>query len=303
LKLAYPPEWGKLMPEIGEHVAAARARGLEITGDLYVYTAGGTSLDTVVPSWAHDGGLEAMKQQLKDPAVRARLKREQIAGSTGWWNIIEACGGWSGIVLTKASNAANAKYENKSIAEIGKEMGKDPADAAFDLIEQGEGENEGQTPVSIIVHMMDESDVKTALKFSWTSIGSDSGVVDLTKGAQDDAHPRAFGNFPRVIARYVRDDHVLTLEEAIHKMTGWPSAQYRLAGRGVIREGQWADVTIFDYDTLQDRGTFDKPAVFPTGISYVLVNGQVVMDHGTHTGIRPGAVLYGPGYVSTGAAQ
>jgi len=302
LKVAYPPAWGKLMPEVGKMVADARARGLEITGDLYVYTAGGTSLDATIPSWAHDGGDEALKKRLHDPAIRERLKREQVSGSPGWWNIVEACGGWNGIVLTGAANPAYAKYEGKTIAEIGKEMGKDPADVAFDIVEQAEGGNEGTSKASMIVHMMDEQDVKTALKFPWTSIGSDSGTVDLKK-TDEIQHPRAFGNFPRVIARYVRDEHVLTLEEAVRKMTGWPAEQYRLAGRGLIRQNQWADVTIFNYEKIQDKATFEHPNTFPDGIEYVLVNGEVVMDHGKHTGAKPGLVLYGQGHTTNATAS
>jgi len=145
--------------------------------------------------------------------------------------------------------------------------------------------------------MMSEQDVVTALKFSWTSIGSDSGAA-LKLGQQDAIglpHPRAYGNFPRLIARYVRDQHVLTLEQAIKKMTSWPATRYRLAGRGLIKEGCWADVVIFDYDKIQDRSTYEQPLLTPTGIDYVLVNGQLVIDHGNHTGARPGRILYGPG--------
>ena len=147
-----------------------------------------------------------------------------------------------------------------------------------------------------IYHMMTEPDIETALRFPWTSIGSDSGAA-ATEGGVDGglAHPRAYGNFPRLVSRYVRERGVLTLEEAIRKMTSWPVTRMRLAGRGMIRDGCWADVVIFDYDTLQDRATYDQPLLSPAGIDYVLVNGQLVVDHGKHTGARPGRVLYGPG--------
>ena len=292
LKAAYQPGWGTLMPAAGEKIEEARARGVDVAADLYLYTAGGTGLEAVIPSWAFEGGDEKLLERLKDPATRARLKKEIITGSPGWWNIVEASGGWNNIVLANAQNKNNAKYEGKNLAVIAEEMNKEPADAAFDLVAQG-----GAGRVTAIYHMMSEQDVVTALKFSWTSIGSDSGAA-IKLGQQDAIglpHPRAYGNFPRLIARYVRDQHVLTLEQAIRKMTSWPATRYRLAGRGLIKEGCWADVVIFDYDKIQDRSTYDQPLLTPTSIDYVLVNGQIVIDHGSHTGSRPGRILYGPG--------
>ena len=152
-----------------------------------------------------------------------------------------------------------------------------------------------------IYHMMSEADVETALGFPWTSIGSDAGAA-LSPGGQDPTgltHPRAYGNFPRLIARYVRERGVLTLEQAIRKMTSWPATRMRLADRGAIREGCWADVVIFDFERLQDRATYDQPVLGPAGIDYVLVNGQIVIDHDRHTGARPGRVIHGPGRALT----
>ena len=292
LKVAYQPGWGRLMQQIGGHVAAARARGIEVAGDLYVYTAGGSGLENTIPSWAFEGGPKKLKERLHDPAIRARLIHEQETGSPGWWNIVEATGGWDRIVLVEAANPANRRYEGKTLAEIAKDMNTDPPNAAFDLVEQG------QSRVLAVYYMMSEPDIVTALRFPWTSIGSDAGSSKFAGGPTELAHPRGYGNFPRVIARYVRDQHVLTLEDAIRKMTGWPAARLRLAGRGLIREGQWADVTIFDYDKIQDTSTYEKPFVYPTGIDYVVVNGVIVVDQGKHTGAKPGSVLYGPGYVS-----
>jgi N-acyl-D-amino-acid deacylase len=292
-KAAYSPGWGKLMKEAGQHIEAARARGVDVAADLYVYTAGGTGLEATIPSWAHEGGQEQLLKRLADPAIRARLKREIRKGSPGWWNIVEASGGWKNIILVNAQNPENAKYQGRSIATIAKELKKDPADAAFDLVAQGT-----QGRVLAIYYMMSEQDIDTALRFPWTSIGSDAGTA-LTPGGDDALglpHPRSYGNFPRVIARYVREQHVLTLEDAIRKMTSWPATRMRIADRGVIREGLWADVVIFDFDKIQDRSTYDKPDLTPDGIDYVLVNGVVVVDHGKHTGARPGKVLYGPGY-------
>ena len=292
-KAAYSPGWGKLMQEAGQHIDAARARGVDVAADLYVYTAGGTGLEATIPSWAHEGGNEALIKRLGDPEMRARLKREIITGSPGWWNIIEASGGWQNVILVNAQNPDNAKFQGRSIADIARELNKDPADTAFDFVAQAKTGR-----VLAIYHMMSEQDIVTALKFAWTSIGSDAGTA-LTPGGDDAlglAHPRSYGNFPRVIARYVRETHTLTLEDAIRKMTSWPATRMRIADRGLVREGMWADAVIFDYDKIQDRSTYEHPDVTPDGIDFVLVNGQVVIDHGKHTGARPGKVLYGPGF-------
>lgn len=292
-KAAYSPGWGTLMQEAGRHVDAARARGVDVAADLYVYTAGGTGLEATIPSWAHEGGKDALLQRLADPAIRERLKKEIVSGSPGWWNIVEASGGWQNVVLVNAQNPDNAKYEGHSIADIAKDLKKDPADVAFDFVAQAKTGR-----VLAIYHMMSEQDIETALKFPWTSIGSDAGTA-LTPGGDDALglpHPRSYGNFPRVIARYVRETHMLTLEDAIRKMTSWPATRMRIADRGVIREGLWADVVVFDYEKIQDRSTYEHPDLPPDGIDYVLVNGQVVVDHGKHTGARPGKILYGPGF-------
>jgi N-acyl-D-aspartate/D-glutamate deacylase len=291
LKSAYQPGWGTLMQEAGRHIEAARARGVDVAADMYLYTAGGTGLEATIPSWAHEGGRQKLLERLADPKIRERLKQEIQTGSPGWWNIIEASGGWDNVVLANARNPANAKYNGKKLTEIAKEMGKEPADAAFDLVSQGQGR------VTAIYHMMSEGDVETALRFPWTSIGSDSGA-SADAGAPDAIglpHPRAYGNFPRLIARYVRERKVLPIEDAIRKMTSWPATRLRLDHRGSIKEGLWADVVVFDYDKVQDRSTYAEPMLYPEGIDYVLVNGQVVIDHGKHTGAKPGKVLYGSG--------
>jgi N-acyl-D-aspartate/D-glutamate deacylase len=291
LKVAHRPGWGILMDSVRQVVEAARARGVDVAADLYVYTAGGTGLEATIPSWAFEGGNDSLRARLANPTIRARLKREIKTGSPGWWNIIEAAGGWDGVVLVNARNPENAKYEQKNITQIAREMKKQPADAAWDLVTQGHGR------VMAIYHMMGEKDIETALRFPWTSIGSDAGAVAQI-GQPDETglpHPRSFGNFPRVIARYVKDRKVLTLPDAIRKMTGWPATRMRLANRGTIRVGNWADVTIFDYDKLQDSATYEKPMEFPTGIEWVLVNGVVTIDHGKHTGAKAGQALLGPG--------
>jgi N-acyl-D-aspartate/D-glutamate deacylase len=291
LKAAYQPGWGTLMKAARLVVDSARARGVDVAADQYVYTAGGSGLEATIPSWAFDGGADSLRARLRDPAIRARLKHEVETGSPGWWNIVEASGGWQNIVLGNARNEKNAQYVGKNLAEIAKAMNKDPRDAAWDLVLEGQGR------VMAIYHMMSEDDVREALQFPWVSIGSDAGAA-LEPGKVDLLglpHPRSYGNFPRVIAKYVRDDKVLSLPEAIRKLTSWPATRMRLGERGAIAVGGWADVTIFDFDRIKDVATYDQPVAFPEGIDYVLVNGVVVVEHGRHTGAKPGKVMYGPG--------
>lgn len=291
LKAAHQPGWGTLMRGAGESIEKARARGVDVAADIYLYTAGGTGLEAVIPSWAFEGGAAKLLERLKDPEIRARFKKELITGSPGWWNIVEAAGGWDNVVLVNAQNPENARFEGKSLAQIAREWNKDPADAAFDLVMQGKGR------VYALYHMMSEQDIKTALKFPWTSIGSDAGAA-LNPGTVDGLglpHPRSYGNHARLIAKYVREEGVLSLPEAIRKMTSWPATRMRIASRGLIKEGMWADVVIFDYDKIQDRATYQQPLLSPVGIDHVLVNGQVVIEQGKHTGARPGKVIYGPG--------
>ena len=294
LKAAYEPGWGKLMGEAGKRIEQARAHGLDIAADMYLYTAGGTSLDAVIPSWAHEGGTEALLKRLEDPEIRARMKKETQTGSPGWWNLIEASGGWKHVILASTPNEEDRRFIGKSIAAIAEETGRDGPDTAYDLVLRGKDR------CGAIYFMMSEADIETALRFPWVSLGSDSAAMNLPPGgSQSLGHPRAYGNFPRLIAAYVRDKHVITLEDAIRKMTSWPATRMRLANRGSIKEGMWADVVIFDLARIQDRSTYEQPTLPPDGIDYVLVNGQVVIDQGKHTGAKPGQVLYGPGRQKT----
>jgi N-acyl-D-aspartate/D-glutamate deacylase len=291
LKAAYQPGWGVLMDSVRQLIEAARGRGVDVAADLYVYTAGGTGLEATIPSWAHEGGTDSLKARLRDPATRERLKREIVTGSPGWWNIIEAAGGWNGVVLANARNPGNARFNGKRLPDIARETGKSEVDAAWDIVLEGSGR------VMAIYHMMSEPDVETALRFPWTSIGSDAGASRSASQGDDLGlpHPRAYGNHVRVISRYVRDRKVLSLEEAVRKMTSWPATRMRLSHRGSIKEGHWADVTIFDLETLDDRATYEDPTQFPTGVEWVIVNGAVAIERGRHTGARAGKVLYGPG--------
>jgi N-acyl-D-amino-acid deacylase len=292
-KGAYAPGWGKLVPEAGELIEAARARGVNIAADMYVYTAGGTGLDITVPNWVWEQGAKRGLERLKDPSVRVRLKKEIAAGSMpGWSNLVEASGGWDHIVLANAFNPKYDRYRFKSLDYIGKQLGQDPADVSWDIV-LGAQPNRAMG----LFFMMSEPDIATALRWPWMSIGSDAGANEGpgTIDAIGLPHPRAYANFPRVIAEYVKKRRVLTLEDAIRKMTSWPATRMRLYDRGAIREGLKADVTIFNEERIEDVATYENPTSYPLGIDYVLVNGQLVIDQGRHTGAKPGSVLRGAG--------
>lgn len=292
LKAAFEPGWGVLMPQAIAVIEAARERGVEVAADVYPYTAGGTGLESTIPAWALEGGREQLFQRLDSPEIRDRLRLELETGSPGWWNIVEASGGWENIVLVNAQNPANARFHGQTIAQIASTQGKRPEDAAWDLVRQGSGR------VMAIYHMMTEPDLELALQRPWVSVGSDAGASEAP-GTTDGLglpHPRSYGTFPRILARYVRDRGTLTLEDAVRKMTSWPATRMRLMDRGLVREGMRADLVIFDLDRMDDMATYEAPTLFPVGIDLVIVNGVVVIDEdGLHTGARPGHVLYGPG--------
>lgn len=289
LKAAYAPGWGKLMPQAVDKIAAARARGVDVAADFYPYTAGGTGLSITVPNWVFADGEAKGYERLKNPALRERMKREVAGGSLpGWSNLVEASGGWKQVVLANAYNAKYDAYRGKDIAFIAQQLGKDPADTAWDIVLDARPK-----PAMALFFMMDERDIETAMRQPWTSIGSDAAAVE--KMGDVDAlglpHPRAYGTFPRVIAEYVKKRGVLTLEQAVRKMTSWPATRMGLADRGVVREGLRADLTVFDYDRIDDRATWERPTDTPVGIDYVVVNGQLAIEGGKQTGARAGQVL------------
>jgi N-acyl-D-amino-acid deacylase len=294
-KGAYQPGWGQLVPQALALIDGARARGVNIGADMYLYAAGGTGLDITVPNWVWERGIEPGLKQLRSPRVRERLKRELQAGSQpGWSNLVHASGGWDHVVLANAFDERYDKYRYKSFEYIGKELGRDPADVAWDILLKAAPKNRAMA----LFFMMSEDDIQTALKAPWMAIGSDSGAAERL-GEMDAIglpHPRAYGNFPRLIAEYVRKRKVLTLEDAVRKLTSLPATRMRMFDRGALRDGLWADLTIFDFDRIQDNATYESPVAPPTGIDYVLVNGQIVVDEGKHTGAKPGKVLRGPGF-------
>ena len=295
LKMAGKPNWGK-MRDVIARIEAARLRGLDITADQYPYVAGATSLGAAVPPWSHEGGTAKFVERLKDPATREKLKQEMRAPSNNWENFYLGAGGGEGILISGVLNRELAKYEGKRINEVARMMGPrdgrpDELDALFDLLIA----DNAQT--SMIVFLMSEDDVKLALRQPWVSVGVDHGAVALTGPlAEGKAHPRGYGAFPRILGRYVRDEHVVTLEEAIRKMTSLAANRVHLADRGLLKPGFFADVVVFDPQQIHDVATFEDPNRLSTGMRYVLVNGGMVIFAGKQTNALPGRPLRGPGH-------
>ena len=290
LKTAYKRNWGR-MPEVLRRIEAARASGLRVAANVYPYIAASTALNACLPPWAQEGGSDKMVARLRDKQIRERLKKE-IAGETKEWeNIYLGSGGANGVLIGSVVNPDLESLQGKRLSEIAAMQHKDPLDALFDLVIA----DHGQT--GAIYFMMSEDDVRAALRSPFVSICTDSGAR-ATDGplAGSKSHPRGWGSYPRILSRYVRDEHLLTLEQAVHKMTGLSAAKVGLHDRGLLREGMFADITIFDPQTVQDRATFDAPNQYPVGINYVIVNGQIEVDNGKHTGTLGGRVLRGPGY-------
>jgi N-acyl-D-amino-acid deacylase len=288
-KGAYQPGWHRLVPQAIELIDAARARGVDIASDMYLYEAGGTGLEITVPSWVFEGGIKQGLEKLKSRKLRERLKQEVAAGSQpGWSNLVHASGGWDRVVLANAFNPKYQRFHNRSIGDIAKELGRHPADVAWDIVLEAQPNR-----AMALFFMMDDKDIETALRTPWMSIGSDASAserLDATDGLGL-PHPRSYGNFPRLIAEYVRKRNVLTLPDAIRKMTSWPATRMRQFDRGAIRTGLWADLTVFDYERIQDHATYENPTATPAGVEYVLVNGQLVIEQGRHTGAKPGVAL------------
>jgi N-acyl-D-amino-acid deacylase len=292
IKAAYAPLWGKLMPQAIARIEAARARGVDIGANIYPYRAGGTGLDVTVPTHVFAKGLEAAHAALRDPAVRVQLKKELAAGpQSDWSNLVHASGGWKNVVLANGQTEETKRFNGKNFVEIGKALGKDPADAAWDIWL-------GALPAraGALYFMMDERDVDLAMKQPWVSVGTDASVSDSTADpeAQGRPHPRAYGTFPRILADYVVARKVLTLPDAIRKMTSWPAQRLGLADRGLLREGMRADLVVFDLATIKDRATYEDPTAAPDGIGDVIVNGVVALAKGQPTGSRSGAALRHP---------
>ena len=291
LKVAYRPNWGR-MPAVLRRIEDARARGLDVTADIYPYTRASNGLDACLPLWVREGGIEPMLARLRDPAERDRIKREMDdPNATAWENQWHGAGGGDGVMLASVLNAELRPFEGLTLTEIGRRMGKDPRDALMDLVIEDRGQSD------CILAIMDEQDVRAALVDPLVAIGTDSAAkAEDGPLAESKSHPRGWGSFPRILGHYVRDQRLMPLEEAVRKMTSRPAARVGLHDRGIIRRGFKADVTVFDPATIRDVATFDDPNHYSVGVRHVIVNGRPVLTDGQLTSERAGLVLRGPAY-------
>ncbi|HEV8211041.1 MAG TPA: D-aminoacylase [Vicinamibacterales bacterium] len=290
LKTAYKANFGK-MPEVLRRIEAARARGLDVTANQYPYTRASNGLDSCLPLWAREGGFEKSLPRLTDAATRERIRKDMDDPNAATWeNQWYGANGGDGVMLSSVLNRELAKYEGMTMTQIARAMGKDPRDAVIDLVIADHGES------SVITSIMDEDDVRVALKHPLVGVGTDSGAqAEEGRLSESKSHPRAWGSFPRILGRYVRDEHLLTLEEAIRKMTSKAADRVHLHDRGLLRPGMMADITVFDAATIRDVSTFDDPKHYAAGVKHVFVNGTRVVADGAITAARPGRPLRGPG--------
>lgn len=290
MKIAHKKLWGRI-GEIVAKVQQARDAGYDVQANVYPYTAGQNNLSSIVPPWAHDGGREKMLERLADPVARRRMRQEVLNGLPNWYNhYLATGGGWEGMLLVSLQNERNKPFQGRRMSELIAARGGNPADVLFDVLL----EEHGTVPTVFFHHS--EQDMQTVLRQPWTSIGSDGTAVSPDgPSGRSHPHPRYYGTFPRVLGRYVRELKVLSLPEAVRKMTSMNADKIGLEERGRLQRGKAADVTIFDQDRIIDKATFEQPHQFPVGIEYVIVNGVVTVDRGQHTDARAGRVLFGPG--------
>ncbi|HZU29136.1 MAG TPA: D-aminoacylase [Bryobacteraceae bacterium] len=288
LKAAGKSNWGR-MPEIVERIDEARQSGVDVAADTYAYTAWFNSFSAFVPPWVWNGGAAKALQRLKDPATREKIRKQMMSSATDWDNEWEEIPGPQAILFAVATNPKLVPLQGKTIAEIAKMRNKDPIDTIFDLLIEDPSS-------SVAVFGMSEPDVELALKQPWVSIDNDSsGTSPEGILGREHPHPRAYGTFPRILRKYVREEHLLTLEDAIRKFSSLPAQRMRLADRGVLKAGMWADIVVFNLDTITEHATFEDPNRYSTGMEYVLVDGVPVVDGGRMTRALPGKVLKGPG--------
>jgi dihydroorotase/N-acyl-D-amino-acid deacylase len=262
-----------------------------VTADTYAYTAWSNSMSAFVPPWAHDGGDARLIERLKDPATRARIRKDMETPSKDWDNEWDEITGPQDVMITEVQNPALRKFLGKRLTEVAKSWNEDPMDALFDLLVEDKGFT------GCAVFGMSESDVALALQQPWVSVDNDSsGTSPEGILGEDHPHPRAYGTFPRILRKYVREEKKLTLPDAIRKFSALPAQRLRLTDRGVLKQGMWADVVVFDPETVRDLATFDDPNRFSEGMEYVLVDGVPVIANGKMTGALPGKVLRGAGY-------
>src|SRR5438132_9497405 len=291
IKAAGQPNWGKI-DGLLSRIEAAQKEGLKITADMYTYTAGGTGLDACLPPWTEDGGYPALFKRLRDPATREKIKAQVQTPSDEWENMYLAAGGPEHILLGQFKSDKLKPLTGKTLAEVTKMRGKDPIDTVMDLIA------EDGSRIGTIYFMISEENIKKELAKPWISFGSDE-ASQAPEGVflKSNPHPRAYGNFARVLGKYVRDEKVLPMSDAIHRLSGLPATNLGLDHRGFLKEGMSADVVVFDPAMIADRATFEKPHQYAVGVKHVFVNGVQVLKNGEHTGAKPGRALWGPGKI------
>jgi N-acyl-D-amino-acid deacylase len=290
IKVAGKNNWGR-MPEVVAKIDAARAAGADVTADTYAYTAWFNDFSAFIPPWAHDGGETKLLERLKDPTTRARIRKDMLTPSKAWDNEWQEIPGPQAIMIGVVHNPKLLPLQGKRLSDVAKLWHEDPINALLDFLIQ-------DPSADVAVFGMSEPDVKLALEQPWVSIDNDSsGTSPEGILGQEHPHPRAYGTFPRILRKYVREEKVLSLPDAIRKFSALPAQRMRLIDRGVLKSGMWADVVIFDPATVRDLATFDNPNQLSQGMEYVLVNGVPVIDEGKMTGTLPGKVLRGQGYV------
>jgi N-acyl-D-amino-acid deacylase len=289
LKMAGRDNWSRY-DEVVARIEAARARGLRITADMYTYVAGATGLDAAMPLWVQAGGQEAWIARLRDPAIRARVAAEMRRRGEGWENLYYGAGA-DGMLLAEFRNPALRQYVGKTLAEVARLRGTSPEETAMDLVV------EDGSRVGTIYFLMSEDNVRRELRLPWMSFGSDAGSI-ASEGVflNSNPHPRAYGNFARLLGHYVRDEHLVTLQEAVRRLSALPAANLGIRERGALRSGYYADLAIFDPATIADRATFAAPHAYAVGMRHVFVNGGQVLSDGQPTGATPGRVVRGPGW-------
>jgi N-acyl-D-amino-acid deacylase len=291
IKAAGRQNWPKIDDSLSR-IEAAQKEGLKITADMYTYTAGGTGLDASLPPWTEDGGYPALFKRLRDPATRGKIKAQVQTPSDEWENMYLAAGGPEHILLVGFKSDKLKPLTGKTLAEAAKMRGKDPIDTAMDLIAEDESR------ISTIYFMISEENIRKELSKPWISFGSDE-ASQAPEGVflKSNPHPRAYGNFARVLGKYVRDEKVIPLTEAVRRLSALPATNLGLDHRGFIKKGMFADVVVFDPATISDRATFEKPHQYAIGVKHLFVNGAHVIKDGEHTGAKPGRALWGPGKI------
>jgi len=296
LKAAGSNNWHKLDSVI-QRIETARNSGQRITADMYTYTAGATGLDAAMPPWVQEGGYTEWAKRLRDPAVRARVLHEMVTPTDAWESLYLAAGSPERVLLVGFKNPELKKYTGKTLAEVAKLRGKSPEETAIDLV------MEDGSRVGTVYFMMSEENVRKQIKLPWVSFDSDAASMapegDFLKS---NPHPRAYGNFARLLGKYVRDEKVISLEEAVRRLTTLPASVLKIERRGAFKPGHFADVVVFDPAKVQDHATFEKPHQYSTGMVHVFVNGVQVLKDGQHTGAKPGRVVRGPGWKAPSSA-